>query len=123
MNSPSDRCRLSPAAGRVNHAPLTEFVLNRSHIAPFSCHRPEKAQCFWIVILEIMSGAARDENYIARLDLMWLIIDHHAAATGEDVIELLQPRVAVRMAACPRTHKEEPCCVLLGSTAFVRDHN
>src|ERR1051325_8291663 len=95
--APSDRCRLSPAACRIHHLPSCQFVLNRSHIAPFGCHRPEETKCFCVVILEIMSGAAGDENYVACLDLMGLIIDDHGSATGEDVIELLQPRMAVRM--------------------------
>src|SRR5690242_8191375 len=70
-----------------------------------------------------MSGPAGDEHYVARLDLMGLIVDDHASATGENVIELLQPHMTIRVPACPRTHKKEPSRVLLGSTAFVRDHD
>src|ERR1051326_7513847 len=121
--APSDRCRLSPAACRIHHLPSCQFVLNPSHIAPFGCHRPEETKCFCVVILEIMSGAAGDENYVACLDLMGLIIDDHGSATGEDVIELLQPRMAVRMPAGARTDEEESCRILLGSTAFVRYHD
>ena len=70
-----------------------------------------------------MSGAAGNEHYIARFHLMGLVVDHDGTATGENIVKLFQPCVTVRVTACARTDKEKARRILLGPTAFVRDHN